>query len=124
MRHLTWPITIPLAIVIVALAIANRDNVAVELWPLPFTVDLPLFVLPLGGLMVGFFLGGAYAGISTARWWRRARRSAARVDMLERKLTSLAQEAVSATRVDAGGAAPRLPPFGPRGNAPDLAGRR
>ena len=46
------------------------------------------------------------------------------MDMLERKLTSLAQEAVSATRVDAGGAAPRLPPFGPRGNAPDLAGRR
>lgn len=121
MRHLTWPITIPLAIVIVALAIANRENVAVELWPLPFTVELPLFVLPLGGLMVGFFLGGAYAGITTARWWRRARRSAARVDTLERKLTSLAQQAASATRGDS---AQRLPPFEPRGGAPDLTGGR
>ena len=52
MRFLYWIISIPLAVLIAVFAVSNRTAVTLSLWPLPYEVDLPLF-LPI---MVAFLM--------------------------------------------------------------------
>jgi uncharacterized integral membrane protein len=68
-RALSWLIFLPVGIVLVLLAIANRTAVTLSLDPfsreapaLSFT--MPLFVLLLAAVMVGVIIGG------TATWLR------------------------------------------------------
>jgi len=72
-RLLSWIILTPLAVVIVVFAVSNRASVTVALWPLPFTWQLPLFLVVLAGALVGFVLGAAVAWISAGKARRRAR---------------------------------------------------
>lgn len=77
-RFLTVVIFIPLAIMLIALAVANRAAVAFTIDPFNpgnpgLTVSLPLFVLLFVALMLGIVIG------SLATWWRQGRyRKAAR----------------------------------------------
>lgn len=77
-RFLTVVIFIPLAILLIALAVANRATVAFTIDPFNpgnpgLTVSLPLFVLLFATLMLGIVIG------SLATWWRQGRyRKAAR----------------------------------------------
>ena len=74
-------ILIPVALLIVLFAVANRGPVTVSLDPFGnpspvFSVSLPLFLLLLV-LILGVILGGAAAWMRQSRWRRRARRLAA-----------------------------------------------
>lgn len=77
-RILTVVVFIPLAIVLIALAVANRAPVDFTLDPFHpgnpgLTLSLPLFVLLFGALALGLVLG------SMATWFRQGRyRKAAR----------------------------------------------
>lgn len=77
-RFLTVVVFIPLAIVLIALAVANRAPVAFTIDPFNpgnpgLTVSLPLFVLLFGALALGLVIG------SLATWFRQGRyRKAAR----------------------------------------------
>ena len=71
-RLLNWFVLLPLAIVIVLFAVANRTWVTVSFDPFPgespalaFTV--PLFIVVFAGLIVGVVIGGL---VSLARQWR------------------------------------------------------
>jgi len=57
LRLLSWLITIPLAALLVVFAIANRTIVDVSLAPLAGNASLPLFVIILATLLVGFLAG-------------------------------------------------------------------
>lgn len=80
----TAPIT--LAVVLFAVSPANRDFVPMELWPLPGTVEAPLYLIALVALAAGFVLGGtiAWAGELGQKW--RAARAEKRVEDLEREI--------------------------------------
>lgn len=52
---------VPLALLAVSFALANRHVVRVEFWPLPFSVDIALYLLSLGPLALGLVVG-AVAG--------------------------------------------------------------
>ena len=72
-------ILVPLAVVIIALAVANRQSVTVSLDPFSAehpaaTVTLPLFGLIIVLLIVGVLIGGIAAWLRQARWRRTARR--------------------------------------------------
>ena len=72
-------ILIPLAIVIVAFAVANRQLVTLSLDPFSAehpaaSVTLPLFGLIIVLLIVGVLIGGIAAWLRQARWRRMARR--------------------------------------------------
>jgi len=60
-RFLSWIIGLVLAAAIVAFAVANRTPVVLDLWPLPYTVEVGCYLAVLGaaaaGLIVGFVLG-------------------------------------------------------------------
>jgi uncharacterized integral membrane protein len=95
-------ILVPLAIVIVAFAVANRQHVTVLLDPFSperpaasFTV--PLFLLVIGLLILGVVIGGIATWLSHGRWRRAARR-------FEREVAELRSE-LAALRRPAGGAA-------------------
>jgi uncharacterized integral membrane protein len=56
MRHLLfWIIVVPVVIVLVTFAVMNRQEINLDLWPLPWaTPPVPVFALLFGGLLVGF----------------------------------------------------------------------
>jgi uncharacterized integral membrane protein len=83
-------ILVPLAVVIVALAVANRQNVTLSFDP--FNPDapaasqtLPLFVLIIMLLIAGALIGGAAAWLRQRYWRRHAR-------WLEQQVTALRSE--------------------------------
>jgi uncharacterized integral membrane protein len=83
-------ILVPLAVVIIALAVANRQNVTVSLDPFSAdhpaaSVTLPLFGLIIVLLIVGVLIGGIAAWLGQGRWRRTARR-------LEREASALRTE--------------------------------
>ena len=72
-------ILVPLAIVIIAFAVANRQIVTVSLDPFSAehpaaSVTLPLFALIIVLLIVGVVIGGIAAWLRQGRWRRTARR--------------------------------------------------
>ena len=75
-------ILVPLALLIVLFAVANRAPVTVSLDPFSsqppmFSATSPLFVVLLVVLVAGVIVGGAAAWMRQSKWRRRARRLAA-----------------------------------------------
>jgi lipopolysaccharide assembly protein A len=86
MKFLWWIALAVVALVLILFAVSNRESVSVGLWPLPDFVELPLYLLVLGTLIIGFFFGELVAWASGWRWRREARRSRERIALLEREL--------------------------------------
>ncbi|EJW09507.1 hypothetical protein A33M_1233 [Rhodovulum sp. PH10] len=79
-RTLAVIVLVPLAIVVVALALVNRHTVPVSLDPfsngdLANAVQVPMFLLVIGLLAVGVLIGGIATWLGQGRWRRTARRS-------------------------------------------------
>jgi putative membrane protein len=88
MRFLWWIVLALVAVVLILFAISNRETVSVELWPLPAVAEMPLYLMLLGTLLIGFVVGELLAWVGSLRWRREARRSRARIAMLERELAA------------------------------------
>ena len=73
MRLIYWFIAGPLIGVAVLFALSNREFVDLSIWPLPFSVTSPVYLIALGGLAVGFFAGGVVAWLGAGRTRARAR---------------------------------------------------
>jgi uncharacterized integral membrane protein len=85
-RLLNWFVLLPLAIVIVLFALANRTFVTVSFDPFegkesPLTLFVPLFIVIFAALIVGIVIGGL---VSLARQWRLWRAARAAQDELAR----------------------------------------
>ena len=94
-------ILIPLAVVIVMFAVANRETVTLSFDPFSaaqpaFALQLPMFVLIFLLVGVGVLVGGIAAWLRQHRWRARARRAEAEARELRTRLDQTA--------------APRLPP--------------
>jgi uncharacterized integral membrane protein len=71
-------ILIPLALILVALAVANRQTVTVSFDPFDrvdpaFSIALPLYVLILALVIAGVIVGGVAAWLRQGKWRGRAR---------------------------------------------------
>ena len=80
-------ILVPLAVIIVAFAVANRQIVTVSLDPFSAehpaaSLTLPLFALVIVLLVLGVLIGGIAAWLRQSKWRRTARR-------LEREIADL-----------------------------------
>jgi putative membrane protein len=78
MKFLGKIIFLPVAIAVVLFAIANRHEVDVSFWPLPFDAKTPLYVALLGALALGILIGAAASSVSVGKWRWRARKNAHR----------------------------------------------
>ena len=73
MRRFSYIISVPLAVILVIFAIANRASLVINFWPLPWTASLPSFLALFLALLIGFLAGAAAAWLSGGRARRRAR---------------------------------------------------
>ena len=88
MKAVYWAATLIAAVLLIPFALSNREPVSLGLWPLPFLVYLPLYLLVLLLLLAGFVIGVAATWIAGRRIRRELRRRRRRVEMLERELAT------------------------------------
>lgn len=96
-------ILLPLAAVLVLLAMANRHAVTLSLDFLltgkpVLTATLPLFVVLLGALLAGVIVGGIAAWLRQGKWRREARRAEAEARELRAQNEALKQRVGSGER--------------------------
>jgi uncharacterized integral membrane protein len=93
-KIVTALILVPLAVVLVAFAVANRQTVVVSLDPFDqahpaLAVTLPLFALILGLVIGGVLVGGVAAWLRQSKWRRAARLAEAEARELRAELDRL-----------------------------------
>ena len=86
MRILLWIFVLLVAAVFALFAISNRAGVALSLWPLPFLVEAPLYLIALGGALLGFLAGELAAWLAASRRRRELRRQRRQIAALETEL--------------------------------------
>ena len=87
-------ILVPLAIVIIAFAVANRQIVTVSFDPFTSaepaaSMTLPLFALIILLLVIGVLIGGVAAWLRQGKWRTAARRLELKLHELQRKIDAL-----------------------------------
>ncbi len=88
-KFLSGLIAVPVAIVVVVFAIANRQPVRVDLWPLSTLIDVPLSLVLIAAAIGGFLLGAlVHWAISTKLRWR-LHQTIRRAEDAERELAIL-----------------------------------
>jgi uncharacterized integral membrane protein len=93
-RIVTAVIVIPLVMIVVAFAVANRQAVTVSFDPLSSTspayaATLPLFVLIFVLLIAGVLIGGLAAWIGQSKWRRSARKLDADIRALRDEMDTI-----------------------------------
>ncbi len=117
MKHFSWIITLPITLVVVTFAVINRGLVAVDLWPLPLSVETPLFVLVLGSALAGFLFGGLVMWWSAGRQRQKLRGLRREVDRLARRNRSLENASQPPATVPPGAGLPVTVQSGPQGDS-------
>ena len=93
-KIVTWIVIIPLAAVIVAFAVANRQAVTVSFDPFAaaapaYAATLPLFAILFAVLILGVLIGGIAAWFRQGKWRRAARRLDGEVRALHDEMDSI-----------------------------------
>jgi uncharacterized integral membrane protein len=95
-KVVTWIVLVPLAVLLVVLALANRHAVTLSLDPLSnaptLAVQLPLFIAILLALAIGVVVGGTATWLRQGRWRRAARRAEALVRALRAEIETLRRQ--------------------------------
>jgi uncharacterized integral membrane protein len=107
---ITWLIVIPLAVIFVVFAVANRHFVTVSFDPFnssapSVSIAIPLFVLIIVVAILGVIAGGCATWFSQRHWRRSARRHEVDARTVRAQLDDLRaaqlRETQAATRADA-----------------------
>ena len=90
MLHLIkWAIFTIITAASVVLAVANREEVTITLFPFPISIDLPLYQLIILILLVGILLGGLAMSSSVYKWRKIAKQSDKKTKELEREISDM-----------------------------------
>jgi lipopolysaccharide assembly protein A len=103
MRVVYWAVTIAVAAVLSLFAASNREAVSLGLWPLPFLMRVPLYLVIFGAAIVGFLIGALAVWIAGAHRRREFRRCRRRSEALARELA--ATQSQLSTAAQTGGVA-------------------
>lgn len=85
-------IILPLAAFVLSLAVSNAETVNVSLYPLPYEVMLPKYLLMLGMAFFGFILGWLATLNNALRWRFVAREQSRKTDALHNELSAIKAE--------------------------------
>jgi uncharacterized integral membrane protein len=81
-RFAFWIVLIPVSLLLIAFALANRSRVFLSLLPFDGGIELPLFLIFFLSLLAGCLLGGFMTWNSQRPWRQLARRQAREIDEL------------------------------------------
>lgn len=87
-------ILLPIAVVLITLSIANRQNVKLILDPFAsqetaLSISLPFFVYLFAALIVGFIMGGCVSWIKNGKWRKAAKQNNKEAQKWQRKANIL-----------------------------------
>jgi uncharacterized integral membrane protein len=104
-KFFTALVLIPLGVIFVVFAVANRHQVTVAYDPFNIgdsasTVTLPLFVLLIAVAILGVFAGGLATWVRQRRWRRAARQHQADAFHVRQQLAELRASVVAAPQSD------------------------
>ncbi len=104
-RFLFWILLILIAPVVVAFTMSNSGPVNIDLWPISFSFELPVFAVVLAAIFIGFVCGGIVSFVSAGR--RRARnRQLMRMLENSKREEALLREQIKKLETAAAGKAP------------------
>lgn len=86
MRVLTWLLALPIFVAVIVFTLQNRFQVPISFWPFDAEVTMPVSILSLGLLILGFTLGSIVTGFTLFRSQLEARRLRKQVDSLTKQL--------------------------------------
>lgn len=97
LRYLKYLFLLVVAVALVLMAMANRETVVVEMIPeelatwlgLQYAIELPLFVVILGGVVVGLLVGFVWEWLREHRHRAEAKTQKRTARALEREVESL-----------------------------------
>src|ERR1700733_12697764 len=97
-RILSWIVAAPIVILVVVFAVSNLTQITLRLWPFPFDLTIPIALLTLVLLFVGFLLGAIVTWIGDRRRRRETRLLIRRVSELEQSLAAAQKQASEAEK--------------------------
>ena len=114
-KIITALIVVPLAVVIIAFAVANRQTVTVSFDPFSlvspaYAATLPLFVVIFVVLILGVLVGGFAAWIRQSKWRRTARRLDSEVRALHDEMETIRRRFGTAEQAPEPAPMPVIPP--------------
>jgi uncharacterized integral membrane protein len=92
MRRFAWIVTLPIIAIVTVFAVMNRQDVALNLWPLPWEFATPVFLLTLLLILFGFLFGVLVMWFSGAKHRRQLRRTKRDLDEAKMELHSLRRQ--------------------------------
>ncbi len=100
-RFLILFVLLPLAIVAVALSVANREMIQLSFDPLGgaasrWSVAMPLFILLFATLGIGILIGGVATWFGQGKWRRAARAERANAAQLRQDVERLRERVITA----------------------------
>ena len=92
-RIVIWIVSVPIAVIVVAFAIANRVPVKIQFDPLPYELDVPIWITVIGSLATGFVIGSLCKWLIDYRYRSELRQGRKLIRGLEKEISSLRQTA-------------------------------
>ncbi len=97
-RFMRWLVGVPLAVIGIAFAVANRRWTTLSFDPFSqdapsAALDMPLWLLMFLGMFLGMLMGGFVAWWGQGKWRKLARDSRSEIARLQDELTLLRHEA-------------------------------
>ena len=108
MKRLAWLLTLPLAVAVVLFAVHNRGPVPIDPWPVAQPFNLPLYLIVLGAILIGFIAGALVQWAAAGRRRKEARQKNRRLSELERDAAAAPAKTATGAANDMG----RLPASG------------
>lgn len=107
-RIVSLLLAFPLAVVLIAIAVANRHDVKLVLDPFrpeapALSLTLPFYAYLFGALLIGVLAGGAAAWMGQGRWRRTARHRTQEAMRWRAEADRLARERDAQVQATAGG---------------------
>jgi uncharacterized integral membrane protein len=99
LRIVSWIVAAPIVILVVLFAVSNLDSITLRLKPFPDELTLPIWLLTLIQLFVGFLLGAIVTWIGDRRRRRETRLLNKRTAELEQSLAEAEKKLAAARAV-------------------------
>src|ERR1700761_1498353 len=98
LRIFSWMVAAPIVILVLWFAVSNLGPITLRLWPFPFDLTIPIAVLTLIQLFIGFLLGAIVTWIGDRHRRRENRLLSRRNAELEQSLAAARKPAETRTQ--------------------------